>query len=149
MKLRNAGRAVVTVTAAVFAISVMGGALGTQIQQDFYDCLEPTNGTPAARQRCCTYAGGAWVEIYDENGDVKDAFCDGAEAGVEDEEEVRTPKTYTTNGTYTSSGTYQPTATPAPTKTASTTATYQQQPTSSSSPTTTSRTTTTTATYSR
>ena len=148
MSLKNTIRVLVATTAAAFAFGAANIALGTQTQHDFYDCLEPTNGSSAARQKCCTYAGGAWVEIYDENGDVKDAFCDGAEAGVE-EEEVRTTRTYTTNGTYTSSGTYQQTATPAPSKTATTTATYQQQPTSSSGSTTTSRTSTTTATYSR
>ncbi len=97
MKLRNAGRMAVTMTAAVFAISAMGGAFGTSVQQEFGECMDNATGgepfgTDAQRLACCKQAGGAWVEIYDADGYVIDAFCDGAEE-VYEPEEVRPTRT--------------------------------------------------------
>jgi hypothetical protein len=91
MKLRNAGRLVVTSTAAVLAISVMSGALATTVERFNY-CMEnqPDTESVTTRISCCKEAGGAWVEIYDADGNVIDGFCDGAEE-VWEPDEVRRP----------------------------------------------------------
>lgn len=90
MKVRNAGRLLVTSTAAVVAISVMGGALGTSVERFNY-CMENQADTDdiATRIHCCKEAGGAWVEIYDPDGNVVDAFCDGGEEVYEPEENAQ------------------------------------------------------------
>ena len=143
MRFKNVGRAIATATAALFAIAAMGGAFGMTKAEHFYDCMENTNGSAADRERCCAYAGGSWVELYDADGEVIDAFCHEAEEGGE-ESEIRTQPTRTT----TTSGTYQQTSTPAPTKTTSGTYQYQQASPTPAPTTTTSRTTTS-GTYSR
>jgi hypothetical protein len=91
MKLRNAGRVIATTAAAVFAIAAMGGAFATSVES-FNSCMEnrPDTDDIATRISCCKEAGGAWVEIYDADGNVVDAFCDGGEE-VYEPEEVRTP----------------------------------------------------------
>jgi hypothetical protein len=107
--------------------------------------MENTSGTAADRERCCAYAGGSWVEIYDADGEVTDAFCHEAEEGGE-ESEIRTQPTRTT----TTSGTYQQTSTPAPSKTWTTSGTYQyQQASPTPAATTTTSRTTTSGAYSR
>jgi hypothetical protein len=90
MKLRNAGRVIATATASVFAVAVMGGAFATSVDRFNY-CMEnkPDPDDIGARISCCKEAGGAWVEIYDADGNVVDAFCDGGEE-VYEPEEVRT-----------------------------------------------------------
>jgi hypothetical protein len=87
MKLRNAGRLVVTSTAAVLAISLASGAFATTVERFNY-CMENQSDTDsvATRISCCKEAGGAWVEIYDPDGNVVDGFCDGAEEVYEPEE---------------------------------------------------------------
>jgi hypothetical protein len=96
MRLRNAGRVIATTTVAIFAAASMGGAFATSIQENFGSCMENTGQEPpgdlADRIRCCKDSGGAWVEIYDADGNVVDAFCDGAEE-VYEPEEVRPTRT--------------------------------------------------------
>jgi len=86
MKIKKLGRAVVIATAAFFAIATMSGAFALPpIQDEFSQCLDnaaggdPLNVDVAMRIKCCKQAGGAWVELYDADGNVVDAFCDGAE----------------------------------------------------------------------
>ena len=148
MRLRNVGRAIAATTAAVLGIAAMSGALGMTTDESFRNCMENTSGSDAARESCCAEAGGSWVEIYDQNGNVSDAFCDDAEEdwtdpGPDEPEEIRQPARTTTT-----SGTYQQTSTPAPSKTWTTSGTYQiQQPSPTPAPRTTTTSRTTSGTY--
>jgi hypothetical protein len=93
MKLKRIGRVAVIATAASFAIATMSGAFALPpIQDEFNQCLDNATGGDiesidvAKRISCCKQAGGAWVEIYDPDGNVIDGFCDGAEEVYEPEE---------------------------------------------------------------
>ena len=98
MKITNAGRVIATTVVAAFAAATMSGAFALPpIQDEFNQCLDNATGGDiesidvAKRIGCCKQAGGAWVEIYDADGNVVDGFCDGAEEVYEPEESRQVP----------------------------------------------------------
>jgi hypothetical protein len=77
--MRDIRKALIGAVAAGLAFTLASGALATDTtpEEDFYRCLEFSDGGNVAREACCAEAGGSWVEIYDSEGNVTDTFCDG------------------------------------------------------------------------